>query len=89
MAFVALLDANALWPFILRDTLVRAHLARLYCALWSREILDEVARTLKRERPDLDPARIDRTCALLLEHFPDALVENYQDLIPVMRNEEG
>lgn len=89
MPLVALLDANVLWPFVLRDTLVRADIARLYEAIWTRAILDEVARTLKRQRPDLDPARIDRTCALLIEHFPHALVEDYQDLIPAMRNDEG
>src|SRR5829696_5757404 len=86
---VALLDANALWPFVLRDTLVRAaYVAGLCRALWTREILDEVARTLKRERPDLDSARIDRTCALLIGHFPQALVDDYQDLVPAMRNDE-
>ncbi len=32
----------------------------LYRATWSQEILDEMARSLKARRPDLEPSRIDR-----------------------------
>jgi predicted nucleic acid-binding protein len=89
MAFIALLDANVLWPVSLRDTLLRAHLARLYRAAWSRDILEEVERTLKRRYPHLDAASFERLHRVLLDKFPEALVENYDDLIPVMRNEVG
>src|SRR5438094_689588 len=85
----ALLDANALWSAAVRDTLLLAAEHDLYQPLWSRQILDEMARSLKARRPDLDPTRIDRTVALLLTHFPEALVEGYEDLVPVMRCAPG
>ena len=72
---------------MLRDFLVRAQIAEIYDALWSHQILDEFAMSLKRRRPDLDPNRIDRTRALLIEQFPQAMVRDYEHLIPTMRND--
>jgi predicted nucleic acid-binding protein len=86
MAFVALVDANVLWSAALRDTLVRAALADLYRPAWSEEILDELLRNLKRQLPDLDPSKLDRTVQLLRDWLPDALVDGYQALIPTMTN---
>lgn len=44
--FSAVLDACALYPFSLRDTLLRFAEAELYAPLWSDRILDEVRRNL-------------------------------------------
>ena len=87
MAFIALLDANVLWSAAVRDTILRAADRALFRPLWSEAILDEVARNLKRRRKDLDPARIDRTIAIMRSHFPDALVAGYEALIPAMQND--
>ena len=43
---VALLDANVLFPFTLRDTLLRAAAAGLFQVRWSDEILTETTRNL-------------------------------------------
>ena len=72
---------------MLRDFLVRAHIAEIYDVRWSHQILDEFAISLKRRRPDLDPIRIDRTHTVLIEQFPEAMVRDYEDLIPLMRND--
>ena len=72
MAFVAVIDANVLWSAALRDTLVRAALADLYRPVWTDEILAEMLRNLKRKRPELNPARLDRTVDLLRAEVPDA-----------------
>ncbi len=48
-----------------------------------------MTRNLKRRRPDLDPARLDRTARLMIEHLPDALVTGYEALVPAMTNHEG
>jgi predicted nucleic acid-binding protein len=87
VALVVLLDANVLWSAAVRDTLLRAAERALFHPLWSTEILDELARGLKRRRPDLDPARIDRTIALMARHFPEALVQGFEALIPAMHND--
>ena len=44
--FIVLLDANVLFPFSLRDTLLRAASAGFYQVRWSSQILDEMARNL-------------------------------------------
>ncbi len=44
--FKVVLDANVLYPFALRDTLLRAAGAGFFQACWSAEILDEALRNL-------------------------------------------
>ncbi len=88
MAFVALLDANILWNVALCDTLLRAAERELYRPAWSEEILAEVADSLKAKRPDLDPRKIDQRIDQMKRQFPEALVTGYEDLIPVMTNQE-
>ena len=86
---VALLDANVLWSAALRDTLLLAAEENLFRPVWTRQILGEMARSLKARRPDLHPSRIDRTVDQILTHFPEALVEAYEHLIPQMQNDAG
>ena len=89
MPLVALLDTNALWSAAIRDTLLLAAEQNRFRPVWTRQILEEMSRSLKARRPDLDPGRIDRTVDQIITHFPDALVERYEHLIPVMLNDEG
>jgi predicted nucleic acid-binding protein len=42
------LDANVLFPFTLRDTLLRAAAADVFQVCWSATILDEMSRNLVR-----------------------------------------
>jgi hypothetical protein len=44
--FIVVLDANVLFPFTLRDTLLRAAAAGFYQLRWTSLILDEMARNL-------------------------------------------
>jgi hypothetical protein len=46
--FVVLLDANVLFPFSLRDTLLRAAAAGFYQVRGSSRILDEMTSNLTR-----------------------------------------
>ena len=46
--FIVVLDANVLFPFTLRDTLLRAAAADFYQLRWSSEILDEMISNLVR-----------------------------------------
>jgi len=83
---IALLDANVLFPFTLRDTLLRASGAGLYQIRWSDEILTEVTRNL------VGKGRIAEDQAGRLRHametaFPEAMVTGYQRRLRDMRND--
>ncbi|CAG6394987.1 hypothetical protein NMG29_03280 [Streptomyces cocklensis] len=61
MAFVAVYDANVLYPSVLRDVLIRVAAAGLVQAKRTETILDETFRNLRANRPDLDAGRLERT----------------------------
>lgn len=81
MAFVVVYDANVLYPSTLRDVLIYVALTDLVQAKWTEEILDEVFRNLKHDRPDLSRARLDRTRRLMGDAVPDAMVSGHMPLI--------
>jgi hypothetical protein len=78
--YTAILDANVLYPNLLRDILLSLAVAGLYHARWTARINDEWTRNLVANRPDIEPK-----IGLLLEQVnaavPDCLVENYEFLI--------
>lgn len=87
MAYTALLDACVLYPPTLRDLLLRLGERQLYRPLWSGEILEEMVRSILRDRPDLTAERLARTVDLMREFFPDAEVVGYESLVEAMANE--
>lgn len=85
MAFVVLYDANVLYPSTLRDLLIRVAQAGLVQAKWTDQILDEVFRNLKINRPDLEEARVDRTRELMNRAVRDCLVTGYEPLVDALK----
>ncbi len=61
--FVVILDANVLYPFRVRDALLRFAEAGLFRARWSPTILDEWRRNLLKRRPELQDS-IDQQTAV-------------------------
>ena len=88
MAFVALLDANVLYPAYLRDLLLRLVQAGVYQPRWSAEILEEVARNVKEGRDAAGQEKVDRMISLMKHHFEDAEVTGYEGLVPAMTNDQ-
>lgn len=84
MAFVVVYDANVLYPATLRDGLIRVALTGLVQAKWTDEILDEVFRSLKTDRPDLEPAKLARTRMLMERAVRDCMVAGYKPLVDVL-----
>ena len=85
--YSAILDACVLLPMPLADTLLRmAETSRLYVPKWSDEIMDEVSRNLvsKWKRTPEQAAFRERA---LREHFPEAWVDEYEPLVPLMTND--
>ncbi|GAA2157711.1 PIN domain-containing protein [Pedococcus bigeumensis] len=81
MGFVVVYDANVLYPSTLRDLLIRIAQTGLVQAKWTDQILDEVFTNLRANRPDLDPARLDRTRDLMNRAVRDCRVTGYESLI--------
>ena len=87
MPFSAVLDANVLYPFSLRDTLLRLAELELYTPLWSERILDEMHRNLVEHRlTDAQAASIQEA---MRAAFEEAAVDpaEIERLEPAMTND--
>ena len=78
----ALFDANVLYPAPLRDLLMHLALTDLFQARWSDAIHDEWIRNVLEHRPDLTRGQLERTRRLMNAHARDALVTDFEKLIP-------
>jgi predicted nucleic acid-binding protein len=73
-------DANVLYGQVPRDFLLELARTGAFRARYSAEILDEVFRSLSKNRPDLDRPLLDRTRGLIERAVPDAIVNGHQPL---------
>lgn len=80
--FAVVYDACVLFPFTLRDFLLRLRQSDLFRAHWTAELHEEWSAAVLARYPDLDRTKIARTRALMDEHLPDALVTGYEPLVP-------
>lgn len=85
MTFVVVYDASVLYPSTLRDLLIRIAQSGLVQAKWTEDILDEMFAALRRQRPDLDPARLDRTRSLMGTAVRDWKITGYADIIDTLK----
>lgn len=87
--YSVILDASVLVPVPLAGTLLRlAESPRLYLPKWSDDIIAEVSKTFS-ERWNKTPHQVQRLEDALRTHFPEAWVEGYAPLVPVMTNDEN
>lgn len=78
--YTAVLDANVLYPALLRDVLLSLAHSDLYSAKWSAHIRDEWTRSLLRDRPE-KREQIQAAVEAMEEAIPDCLVMGYEHLI--------
>lgn len=78
--FVVVLDANVLYPFRVRDSLLRFAEAGLFRARWSPTILGEWRRSLLARRPELE-ASIDAQIEAMKRAFPESCVTGGDSLV--------
>lgn len=83
--FVAITDADVLYPFTLRDTLLRAAERDLYQLRWSASILDEMERNLVGNGV-MAAKSATRLRTTMERVFPDAMVTDFEPLIAGMKN---
>lgn len=78
--YTAILDANTLYPTLVRDLLLSLAAAGLYHARWTEAIHAEWTSNLARDKPEY-AAKLPAIVAAMNRAIPDCLVENYQPLI--------
>jgi predicted nucleic acid-binding protein len=83
--FAVVYDASVLYPSTLRDLLIRIAMSGLVRAKWTDQILDEVFGALRRDRPDLTEAKLNRTRELMGTAVRDWRVTNYEPLTDALQ----
>lgn len=78
--YTAVLDANVLYPALLRDILLSLAHADLYSAKWTAHIRAEWTRSLLRDRPTM-ATQIQLAADAMEEAIADCLVTGYEHLI--------
>ena len=77
--YTVILDANVLYPQLLRDTLLSLAGANLYHARWSATINAEWVRNLAKNKPDIAD-KLPEVVKLMCASVPDCLVTHYEML---------
>lgn len=77
--YTVILDANVLYPQLLRDTLLSLAGENLYHARWSATINDELVRNLVKNKPEITDS-LPALVKLMCDSVPDSLVTNYENL---------
>ena len=78
--YTVALDACALVPIVLADTLLRVAERGLYRPLWSERILAEAQGAILGIHPDIDAATVARRFNDMEVAFDDAMVMGWEDL---------
>lgn len=78
---IAVLDACVLHVAPLRDFLIRLSGRGLFWARWTDEIHNEWIRSVRKRRPDIPIAALQRTRTLMNAAIPESLVTGYDGLI--------
>lgn len=71
---VVFCDANVLYGNLLRDLLMWLGVRRNLRLRWTKQVEAEWTRNLLAHRPDLSPEKIRRTCEVMNQAIPDAMV---------------
>jgi hypothetical protein len=78
-------DANVFYSIVTTDLILSLGVAELIRPRWTAQIHDEWMRNLRINRPDLDPAKIDRRRQQMDAAIDDCLVEGYEVLTPQLQ----
>jgi len=80
--FTVVYDACVLYPAPLRDLLMHLALSDLFRARWSDMIHEEWMRSVRANRPDLSPERLEHTRQLMNRAVRACVVTRFEHLIP-------
>lgn len=75
-------DACVLYPNHLRDVLMQLAVMELFRAKWTEQIHDEWTRNLLKNRPDIDPNKLQGLRQTMNQAVPDCLVTGFESIVP-------
>jgi hypothetical protein len=78
-------DANVLYSIVLTDLLLSLGVTELLRPRWTTQIHEEWMRNLLADRPELDPAKIERRRDQMDAALDDCLITGYEALIPTLQ----
>lgn len=78
--YTAILDANVLYPFSVRDLLLSLAQEGLFHARWTTDIQDEWIRNLVNQK-GFEEQKLRKLAELMESAIPDCIVRGYQPLI--------
>ena len=79
--FTALIDANVLFPIVVRDYLLWLSINDLYSPKWSSKLQEEFCAIFEKKKLGLSSEKIKNQVRLMNKACPDALVVKYESLI--------
>lgn len=79
--FTAVIDANVLFPVVIRDYLLWLSIYQLFTPKWTNKILDEFRTVFRAKGIDASERRIEDMVATMNKACPFALVDNYEHLM--------
>jgi len=79
---IAVLDACVLYQAALRDLFMHLTVHFVFQPKWTDQIHAEWIDNVLEHRSDLNRTQLERTRDLMNAHARDALIENFEDLIP-------
>lgn len=78
--FTAVIDANVLFPVVIRDYLLWLAVYELYTPKWSEKLLEEFRQVFVKKGKSIESA--ERQIGYINKACPDALVRHYEAIIP-------
>lgn len=82
MRFPAFLDTSVLYGARLNDVVLWLADGGAFRPLWSEDVMTELRRNLLKNGED--PDLVAKRTSAMVDYFPDAMVEGYEDLIEGM-----
>jgi predicted nucleic acid-binding protein len=86
VSFPAFFDTNVLYGALVNDFILELADRGLFRPLWSSDVMAELRRNLVRATED--EALVEKRVSTMERYFPDAMVAGYEDLVPIMTNDE-